>query len=104
MLHSIEAYRQRRVIKDKAEFIAVSAGRPDPKPRLSIALGMLHYVLGNKAKVTETFRISVLVDSSFIPPIVLEILILHVISACYLLPRTLDNLPYLYSSVTSLCH
>ncbi len=51
MLTGINHYRNQRVVRDGVELVALAAGRPDPKARLHLALSMLYWLIGEKAKV-----------------------------------------------------
>ncbi|BHF67713.1 Zinc finger MYND domain-containing protein 12 [Sparganum proliferum] len=53
MLHAINNYRTTRAVKDGIEFIALAAGRPDPRARLHLALAMVYFILEEKAKAHQ---------------------------------------------------
>lgn len=57
MLTTINRYRSRRAALDGAGFGAAAAGRPDPKARLLLALSMLFWLLGDKAKARFSHHI-----------------------------------------------
>lgn len=54
MLTGINTHRNLRAVRDGVEFIAVAAGRPDPKTRIALALSMLYWLTDEKAKVIPT--------------------------------------------------
>ncbi|VDL61340.1 unnamed protein product [Hymenolepis diminuta] len=58
MLTAINKYRGQRAAWDRVEFNNSTAGRPDPKARLLLALSMLFWLLDDQIKVNASHSIS----------------------------------------------